>query len=70
MTPRLNIIVAGLIGQYPIGGVTWDYIQYVLGLASSDTTSRIWKIPSSGLTTPRRAASAARRTTTPRMSTV
>ena len=32
MTPRLNIVVAGLIGQYPIGGVTWDYIQYVLGL--------------------------------------
>jgi len=28
----LNIIVAGLIGQYPIGGVTWDYIQYALGL--------------------------------------
>src|SRR5262249_24204085 len=32
LTSRLNIIVAGLIGQYPIGGVTWDYIQYVLGL--------------------------------------
>jgi hypothetical protein len=32
LSDRLNIIVAGLIGQYPIGGVTWDYIQYVLGL--------------------------------------
>jgi hypothetical protein len=32
LSGRLNIIVAGLIGQYPIGGVTWDYIQYVLGL--------------------------------------
>jgi hypothetical protein len=32
LSERLNIIVAGLIGQYPIGGVTWDYVQYVLGL--------------------------------------
>jgi hypothetical protein len=32
VSDRLNIIVAGLIGQYPIGGVAWDYIQYVLGL--------------------------------------
>ena len=32
VSERLNVIVAGLIGQYPIGGVTWDYIQYVLGL--------------------------------------
>jgi hypothetical protein len=22
-----------LIAQYPLGGVTWDYVQYVLGLA-------------------------------------
>ena len=29
---RLKIIVTGLIAQYPLGGVTWDYIQYVLGL--------------------------------------
>jgi len=28
----MNVIVAGLIGQYPIGGVTWDYVQYALGL--------------------------------------
>ena len=28
----LRIIVTGLIGQYPLGGVTWDYFQYVLGL--------------------------------------
>jgi len=32
MTGRLRIIVTGLIGQYPLGGVTWDYLQYVLGL--------------------------------------
>ncbi|MCA8958059.1 MAG: glycosyltransferase family 1 protein [Planctomycetes bacterium] len=28
----LRIVVTGLIGQYPMGGVTWDYFQYVLGL--------------------------------------
>ena len=29
---KCRIIVTGLIAQYPLGGVTWDYIQYVLGL--------------------------------------
>lgn len=33
MTSRLRVIVAGLIAQYPLGGVTWDYLQYVVGLA-------------------------------------
>src|SRR5215831_15159440 len=34
MTSRLRIIVTGLIAQHPsLGGVTWDYLQYVLGLA-------------------------------------
>jgi hypothetical protein len=33
LNSRLRIIVAGLIAQYPLGGVTWDYIQYVLGLS-------------------------------------
>lgn len=33
MTERLRIIVTGLIAQYPLGGVTWDYLQYVTGLA-------------------------------------
>ena len=32
MTERLRIIVSGLVAQYPLGGVTWDYIQYPLGL--------------------------------------
>ena len=32
MTSSLRIVVTGLIGQYPLGGVTWDYLQYVLGL--------------------------------------
>jgi hypothetical protein len=31
---RLRIIVTGLIAQHPLlGGVAWDYLQYVLGLA-------------------------------------
>ena len=30
---KLRIIVTGLIAQHPrLGGVTWDYLQYVLGL--------------------------------------
>jgi hypothetical protein len=33
MKSKLRIIVSGLIAQYPIGGVTWDYLQYVVGLA-------------------------------------
>ena len=28
----LRIVVSGLIAQYPLGGVSWDYIQYVMGL--------------------------------------
>jgi hypothetical protein len=30
---RLRIIVTGLVGLYPIGGVAWDYLQYLEGLA-------------------------------------
>jgi glycosyltransferase involved in cell wall biosynthesis len=30
----MRIVVSGLIAQYPIGGVTWDYLQYLLGLAA------------------------------------
>ncbi len=34
MNSPLRIIVTGLIAQHPhLGGVTWDYLQYVLGLA-------------------------------------
>ncbi|MGA2231501.1 MAG: glycosyltransferase family 1 protein, partial [Tepidisphaeraceae bacterium] len=39
MTPRsrsasekLRIIVGGLVGQFPLGGVAWDYFHYLLGL--------------------------------------
>ncbi len=33
MSSRLRIVVSGLIAQYPLGGVAWDYLQYVVGLA-------------------------------------
>ena len=33
MKSRLRIIVTGLVGLYPVGGVAWDYLQYVIGLA-------------------------------------
>src|SRR2546430_15333046 len=33
MTAKYRIIVTGLAGLYPVGGVMWDYLQYVVGLA-------------------------------------
>jgi hypothetical protein len=33
ITGRLRIIVGGMVGLYPVGGVAWDYLQYVIGLA-------------------------------------
>lgn len=33
MPSELRIVVTGLIAQYPLGGVTWFHIQYLLGLA-------------------------------------
>lgn len=29
---KLRIIVTGLAGLYPVGGVAWDYLQYAVGL--------------------------------------
>lgn len=34
MTAGPRVIVSGLIAQYPMGGVAWDYVQYVAGLAA------------------------------------
>ncbi|MGH7177124.1 MAG: hypothetical protein ACREJC_07085, partial [Tepidisphaeraceae bacterium] len=31
---NLRIIVTGMVGQYPLGGVAWDYFHYVLGLSA------------------------------------
>jgi hypothetical protein len=32
--PVVRIVVTGLIATYPVGGVTWDYQQYVHGFAA------------------------------------
>ncbi len=34
MGESLRIVVSGLVAQYPLGGVTWDYVQYPVGLAT------------------------------------
>ena len=31
-TQRQRIIVGGMVGQFPLGGVAWDYLHYVLAL--------------------------------------
>src|SRR5918992_497385 len=28
----MRIVVTGLIASYPLGGVSWDYVQYIKGL--------------------------------------
>jgi hypothetical protein len=30
---RLRIIVTGMVGLYPVGGVAWDYLQYAVGFS-------------------------------------
>jgi hypothetical protein len=32
MLNKPRIVVSGLIAQYPLGGLTWHYLQYLLGL--------------------------------------
>ncbi len=29
----MRVIVTGMVGLYPVGGVAWDYLQYAIGLA-------------------------------------
>jgi hypothetical protein len=33
VSASLRIVVAGMVGAYPVGGVAWDYLQYVIGLS-------------------------------------
>jgi hypothetical protein len=33
MSSKLRIVVTGFVAQYPLGGVAWDYLQYLDGLA-------------------------------------
>ena len=41
----MRILVSGLIGQYAFGGVTWDYVQYVLGFR--DLGHDVWYLEDS-----------------------
>jgi hypothetical protein len=48
---RLRIIVGGMVGEFPLGGVAWDYLHYVLGLHElghdvARRASRGWQIRS------------------------
>jgi len=42
----VRIVVTGLLGQYAFGGVTWDYIQYLLGFRSLGHD--VWYLEDSG----------------------
>jgi hypothetical protein len=42
----LRIVVTGQIAQYPLGGVTWFYLHYVLGLARLG--HEVWYVEDSG----------------------
>jgi hypothetical protein len=42
----VRIVVTGLLGQYAFGGVTWDYIQYLLGFQSLGHD--VWYLEDSG----------------------
>jgi len=33
LNSKLKIIVAGMTGLFPVGGVAWDYLQYVIGFS-------------------------------------
>jgi len=43
----VRIIVTGLLGQYAFGGVTWDYIQYLLGFRALGHD--VWYLEDSGM---------------------
>ena len=42
----MRIVVTGLLGQYAFGGVTWDYLQYLLGFRSLGHD--VWYLEDSG----------------------
>jgi hypothetical protein len=46
VTGQLRIVVTGLIGQHPLGGVAWDYVQYPVGLARLGHD--VWYLEDSG----------------------
>ncbi len=43
----MRIFVSGLIGQYALGGVVWDYLQYLLGFR--DLGHEVWYLEDTGM---------------------
>ena len=44
------VLVCGMVGMYPVGGVAFDYLQYVVGLEQSDTRFSTTRTPGRGRT--------------------
>lgn len=42
----MRILVTGLVGQYPFGGVIWDYVQYLLGFRALG--HEVWYVEDTG----------------------
>ena len=42
----MRIVVTGLLGQFAFGGVTWDYLQYLLGFRALGHD--VWYLEDSG----------------------
>ena len=42
----MRIVITGLLGQYAFGGVTWDYMQYLLGFRGLG--HEVWYLEDSG----------------------
>lgn len=49
MTAKKRAIVTGMIATYPVGGVVWDYGQYLLGLQSLGYD--VWYLEDTGVET-------------------
>lgn len=43
----MRIVVTGLIGQYALGGVVWDYVQYLLGFRALG--HEVWYLEDTGM---------------------
>lgn len=43
----MRVVVTGLIGQYALGGVVWDYLQYLLGF--EETGHEVWYLEDTGM---------------------
>lgn len=44
---EMRVVVTGLIGQFPLGGVVWDYVQFALGFQALG--HEVWYVEDSGM---------------------